>query len=137
MFYLLTFETIKVVFWKRLAAQAIDCALVFLVAVVVAVFFNPSSQLFSWILAWTYLAYSIPLDTYRDGTVGKLCMGLTIVRKEDSSKLLTSFYRNIFKLFISAFVFHLLFLIVRNGYSGLHNIVAKTKVVQRRVAPDA
>jgi uncharacterized RDD family membrane protein YckC len=130
MLYLQTFETTKVLFWRRLAAQAIDGVVVFLLAIILTVFFRPSGQLFSWILAGTYLAYSIPMDTYRDGTVGKLYMGLTIVRREDSSKLLTSFYRNILKLLISVFLFDILFLIVRKGYSGLHNRFAKTAIAE-------
>jgi uncharacterized RDD family membrane protein YckC len=94
------FDTTKVLFWKRLVAQVIDCILVFSVVIVLAIWVTPLGVLFSWMLIWVYLIYSILMDAYQEGTIGKLFMDLRVVkRKNNSSKLLTSFYRNFMKFF--------------------------------------
>jgi uncharacterized RDD family membrane protein YckC len=129
--YNFTFHTTKVHFWKRLFAQIIDCVLVLLTVFVFTVFFKPIGFIFSWALVWTYLLYSILMDAYRGGTVGKMYMDLKVVHhQENSSKLLTSFYRNFAKLFITLLLYDVWLLISRNGYSGLHNKIAKTSVIE-------
>jgi uncharacterized RDD family membrane protein YckC len=126
------FDTTKVLFWKRLAAQFIDCSLVFLTVIVLTSWFTPLGSLFLWMLVWTYLIYSILMDAYREGTVGKLYMGLKVVNtQEGSSNLITSSYRNVMKLFIALFLYDILLLIIRKGYSGFHNKIAKTIIVER------
>jgi len=129
--YNFTFHTTKVHFWKRLFAQIVDCVLVLLTVFVLTVFIKPIGFIFSWAFFWTYLLYAILMDAYREGTVGKMYMDLKVVRhQENSSKLLTSFYRNFLKLFISLFLYDSWLLISRNGYSGLHNKIAKTIVIE-------
>jgi uncharacterized RDD family membrane protein YckC len=129
--YNFTFHTTKVLFRKRLLAQIIDCILVLLTVFVLTVFIKPIGFIFSWTLLWTYLIYAILMDAYREGTVGKMYMDLRIVRHKDhSSTLVTSFYRNFAKLFIALLVYGCWLLIYRNGYSGLHNKIAKTGVIE-------
>ena len=127
------FDTTKVLFWKRLLAQVIDWVLVFLTVIVLTILIRPLGQLFPWILFWTFLFYSVLMDAYREGTIGKLYMGLKVVKKEDnSSRLLTAFYRNFMKLFIALFLYEIMLLIFRKGYSGYHNKIAKTMVIETR-----
>jgi len=110
----LIFDTTKVLFWKRLIAQIIDSILVLLTVIIWSALFTPLGLLFPWILFWVYLSYSVLMDAYREGTIGKLYMGLKVVKKNESSvKLLTSFYRNFMKFLIALFLYDFLLLIFR------------------------
>jgi hypothetical protein len=101
------------------------------IVILLTILFKPFGLLFSWMLLWTYLVYSILMDAYREGTVGKLYMGLKVVNtQEGTSKLITSFYRNVMKLIIAMFLYDTLLLILRKGYSGFHNKIARTMVVE-------
>jgi len=127
----LFFDTTKTLLWKRLAAQLIDFALVFLTGVVLVILFRPLGLIFWWTLLLLFLVYSTLMDAYREGTIGKLYLGLRVVKKHDRhSKLLTSFYRNVTKLFITIFLFDIYLLVIRNGYSGFHNRIAGTAIFE-------
>ena len=127
----LVIETPKTLLWKRLAAQLIDFVLVFLASVVLVILFKPLGLIFGWILLFLFLLYSILMDAYRQGTIGKLYLGLRVIKNHGRpSKLLTSFYRNVTKLIITVFLFDIYLLLIRNGYSGFHNRIAGTAIVE-------
>lgn len=122
-------DTTKTLVW-RLAAQLIDVVLVFLTSIILVALFRPLGLIFWWTVVWVFLLYSTLMDTYRQGTIGKLYLGLRVVKKHArSSKLLTSFYRNVTKLFIAIFLFEIYLLLIRKGYSGFHNRIAGTTIV--------
>ena len=126
------FDTTKVLFRKRLFAQLIDYILVYVGVGVLTTGFSLIGPLFYWIWFWAYLIYAILMDAYRGGTVGKSSMGLKVINtQEGSSRLLTSFYRNVTKISIATFFWGIYLLIYRKGYSGFHNKIAGTKVVEK------
>jgi uncharacterized RDD family membrane protein YckC len=126
------FDTTKTLFRKRLFAQLIDCSLVFLTVIFLTSWFKQIGLLFYWMLLWVHLIYSILMDAYREGTLGKLYIGLKVVNtKKNTSKLFTSFYRNILKLFIAMFLYDILLVKLTKGYSGFHNKIAKTIVMEK------
>ena len=117
--------------WKRLIAQLIDITLVFLTVLVLTVAFHIPGPMFKWAILWTYLTYSILMDAYKHGTVGKLYLGLKVVKtSEMRSNFLTAFYRNLSKIFFALLLWDAILILLMTGHIGLHNTIAKSKVVQ-------
>jgi uncharacterized RDD family membrane protein YckC len=111
-------------------AQAIDLVLVFLIVILLHAFWRIPAPLFKWILLWTYLIYSVLMDCYYDGTIGKLYLNMKVIRTSDNrSKLLTSFYRNLIKIFLGFLLFDSILILAVVGHLGIHNKIAGCAVV--------
>lgn len=118
--------------WKRLAAQIIDLGLIFLMTLFLFMIIGvelSSITLFAWAYFWFFLIYCVVLDTYYQGTIGKLMLGLKVTSNSGSRlKLLTSFYRNFIKSSMIFFIGgQILFLVGRQGF---HNKVTKCIVFE-------
>lgn len=122
--------------WKRLAAQMIDLSLILLMTLILLMIagvelssMTSSTTLFIWAHFWFYLIYCVLLDTYYQGTIGKLMLGLKVTSKSGSRlKLLTSLYRNLIKSSMIFFIGgQILFLVGRQGF---HNKVTKCIVFE-------
>lgn len=132
--YHFTFETTNVLFWKRLVAQVIDILIVLTGVFLVVAWTSVRGVVFQWIVVWVYLVYSMLMDAYAEGTVGKLTIGLKVVmNKKKEPKLLTAFYRNFMKIILNGIGLDILLLPLRKGYSGWHNRVAKTRIVNENI----
>src|SRR3954467_15582052 len=84
--------------WKRLVAQVIDGAFVFIFSIALFMIFRFPPALVKWILFWVFLIYSIYADAYQQGTRGKHIMQIRVVKNSDiRSDLQTAFYRNLIK----------------------------------------
>jgi len=127
-----TFETTKTLFWRRLIASLVDFVLVYLVTIILAVWITPLGYLFNWTFIWLLLLYGTIMDAYKEGTFGKMYVDLRVARQDNSKpKLIDAFYRNFMKLIISCFLYDILLLMIRRGYSGYHNKIAKTTVISK------
>lgn len=93
---------------------------------------NGNHGMGNWMLIWGYLLYSILMDAYAKGTIGKWIMGLRVIMiNPGDSKLLTAFYRNYMKILLSIIGFDILLVPFIRGFSGIHNRVARTRVMKR------
>ena len=113
-------------------AQIIDLVLVFFIAVVL-IMITGFRVTFSAIFFWAYLAiflvHGVILDAYRQGTIGKLVVGLRVIETPGiRSRFLTSFYRNLLKSFMILFGIGAILLIV--GKQGVHNRVTNCIVME-------
>ncbi|MBZ0246203.1 MAG: RDD family protein [Cyclobacteriaceae bacterium] len=126
-----TFDTSKTLFWKRLIAQFIDFILISLIVTTYSIWYG-NHGMGNWMLIWGYLFYSILMDAYASGTIGKWIMGLRVIMIAPSnSKLLTAFYRNYMKILLSIIGFDILLVPFIRGFSGIHNRVAQTRVIKK------
>lgn len=120
--------------WMRLIAQLLDIILVFFVVAIFMLAFPIPGQLFKWIFLWTYLGYSILMDAYKQGTVGKLYMGLKVIKTSElRSDLLTSFYRNLIKILTAFMLWDAILILLIAGRIGIHNTIAKSTVVLEEI----
>lgn len=132
------FNSTKTLLRKRLFALAIDAGLIFLSTVVVTRIVGKSPIIYYWTFIWTYLTYSILLDAYAGGTPGKRLMGLKILFTDTNApRIVSSAYRNILKLFVFFVGYQTLLTLPRSGFSGYHNKIARSKIVEIHQADPA
>jgi len=125
-----SFGTNRVVFAKRLTAQIIDLALVFVTVMVLFVWFKSIGPVFIWAILLVYFSYCVLMDAYRDGTVGKHYLGLKVIKSGGASmEFRTALYRNLMKFVLLVFWYEIFLLIFVKDYPGLHNNLSKTNVV--------
>ena len=117
--------------WKRLVAQIIDGAFVFIFSIALFMIFRFPPSLFKWTLFWVFFTYSIFSDAYRQGTPGKHIMQIRVVKNSDiRSNLQTAFYRNLIKAILGIFLFDFFWIMIVPGRQGFHNQLAKSIVVE-------
>lgn len=132
------FDSTKTLLRKRVFAMIIDVGLIFLITVVITRFVGKTPIIYYWTFIWTYLIYSILLDAYAGGTFGKRFMGLRILFTDTvTPRIRSSAYRNILKLFVFFVGYQTLLTLPRSGFSGYHNKIARSKIVEIHQADPA
>lgn len=131
-------EIVNVQWLKRLAAQIIDFALVFLTTVSIFMIFPISESLpFSLTLISIFLPSSILLDMYYHGTIGKLYLNLHVVNASGQPvNLRSALYRNLMKVVVAFVVWEFIaaigwtvLILMWIGRLGFHNKIAGCVVI--------
>lgn len=129
--YNFTFNTKKVLFWKRLIAQFIDFVLINFLVITYSMLFGDKGLSF-WINLWALLFYGVLMDTYTGGTIGKWILGLKVVMSnQETTQLSAMFFRNYTKVLLGIIGFNFLLVPLFRGFSGIHNRIAKTSVINK------
>ncbi|HQQ97133.1 MAG TPA: RDD family protein [Cyclobacteriaceae bacterium] len=132
------FDSAKTLLRKRLFALAIDTGLIFLTTMLIIRLIGKNPIIYYWTFIWTYMIYSILQDAYAGGTFGKRLMGLKILFTDtDTPRILSSAYRNILKLIVFFVGYQTLLTLPRSGFSGYHNKIARTRIVEAHQANQA
>lgn len=117
--------------WPRVIAQLIDLGLAWLITIAIVLISTlvvPTEDLFQWIYLSVFLVYSVLFDAYRQGTVGKLILGLKVERTTQLRPVLvTALYRNLLKAVCLLLVVDVLLLLM--GKQGFHNRMVDCRVV--------
>lgn len=119
----------NVLIWKRLVATLFDFLMVCLIVIVIHML-SPipiAAPLSKWIYFGVFLMYSILFDYYQYGTPGKHVMKIKIAFTDQTRSYLVAIcYRDFLKVL---FFYEVFWLLLSPYRQGLHNRIAKCKVV--------
>jgi uncharacterized RDD family membrane protein YckC len=117
--------------WKRLVASLFDFLMVCLIVIVIHMLLTTPipAPLSKWIYLGVFLIYSILFDYYQHGTPGKHVMKIKIAYTDERRSYLVAIcYRD----FLKALFFYEVFWLLLSPYrQGLHNRIAKCKIVKK------
>jgi uncharacterized RDD family membrane protein YckC len=131
-------------FWVRVAAALIDGIILFVIQIIVAFAFAVVYTAGSGAITATILVYAFSLGggalyealaVYQyQATVGKMAMGLEVVRTDGSSLSLGRAFGRHFAKYISSITFGIGYLMVAfdDRKRGLHDMICDTQVVRSR-----
>lgn len=122
----------KASFWKRLFALVVDLLLLALVNGLIGKIFDLSETSDYWVSFGLFYAYNIFMDSYQQGTIGKLILRIGVVRIDGTSpSLLNSFFRNFGKIVSALPMFYgFLRILAPHQKQTVHDELGKCLVVE-------
>jgi len=120
--------------WKRVVAQIIDLALVWVFAFALLMIFQYPYFMQKWTVFFVYMTYSILFDYFQQATVGKHILKLKILSTAGGkSSLLNMFYRNFAKLIVMSLLVDSLLMLLVPYRQGFHNRITRHRVVNAAI----
>ncbi len=121
--------------WKRLFAGMIDSSLIGIISRIFYEYWQPTAVPlwnFSLIFFYSYVVYSIGLESFFQGSVGKLILQLKVISNNGRGLFLLSIVRMIGKLItVPTFGIGLLMIFFTKHQQTLHDFISGTIVVKR------
>jgi len=119
--------------WKRLLAYVIDGVLTTLIPATILVTIGFPEEVYDFLIFGIFMGYNILMEYYFQATLGKMVMGLIVVRKNGRPPTIASaYYRNFGKL-VSALPLWWGFirLLTPSFRQGIHDELARCFVIER------